>query len=107
MSLHLITSLSDGQLSSTPLETIASQMNDVWVTDRTEADAHCRSKTSTAEQDLTNARAHLDRYGTARLNDVNTHCRNRENAGIANVNRHTDGKRAWVNQQLNGRMRKP
>ena len=51
------------------------------------------------EQDLTNARAHLDRYGTARLNDVNTHCRNREKRGSQALNRHTDGKRAWVNQQ--------
>lgn len=107
MSLHFITSLPDGHLSSTPWMTIDSEMKDVWVTDRAAAVTHCQSKTSTAQRDLANARAHLDRYGTARVNEANTHCRNRENAGIANANKHTDGKRSWVDQQLAGRMKKP
>ena len=107
MSLHLITSLSDGQLSSTPLTTIETEMNDVWVADRAAAHTHCQSKTSSAVRDLANARAHLDRYGRDRENEANTHCRNRENTGVANMNRHTDGKKSWVNQQLSSRMKKP
>lgn len=107
MSLHLITSHPDGQLSSTPLTTIATEMNDVWVSDRVAAHTHCQSKTSSAVKGLANARAHLDRYGGNRENEANTHCRNRENSGVTNVNRYTDEKKSWVNQQLSSRMKKP
>lgn len=107
MSLHLITSHPDGQLSSTPLTTITTEMNDVWVADRAAAHTHCQSKTSSAVRGLANARAHLNRYGRDRENEVNTYCRNRGMSGVTNVNRHTDGKKSWVNQQLSSRMKKP
>lgn len=107
MSIHLITSLPDGRLSSTPWMTIATEMNDVWVTDRAVANTHCQSRTTAAQRDLANTRAHLDRYGTARKNEANTHCQNMETSGIANVNEYTDGKKSWVNQQLASRMKKP
>lgn len=105
MSLHLITSHPDGQLSSTPL-TIATEINDVWIADIVVADVHCQSKTRSAEYGLAHARTHLNRYVRDGENDTNTHCRNRENSGVTNVNLYTDGKKSWVNQQLISRMKK-
>jgi hypothetical protein len=103
---HLITSL-DGQLSSTPWVTFDSEMNYVWVTDRDAANAHCQSKTSVATSELATAKAGLDKYGTLHKHAAHTHCQTIEDSMVKMVNNYTDGKNAWIDQQLSGRMKKP